>query len=169
MEKYCEPFTRIAGCKCTKTWAYPWSDAKDRISWWLPIRDWCIGRGNPPGSGISNFRAVLPDKFYENQIREGKSPMDKILVYLVPELGLVESVAGSEFIFDKPENPYDTFPYIYPRPTMWANTVVTALVLWLWVKLLWLYVPLRVAREHYKSKLILTLWRRYRRFRRMAR
>lgn len=160
--KFCETFVD-QGCRCTETWADPWPGAAQPVAWWLPSRQWCIGRGSGP---LRNFPAVLPGSFFEKQMRDRKSLATELITQLIPELDVPPGEGELLFLFDNRAKPYDTFPHIYPVPTMWANTGIFVAIVWFYIRIVWLSLPIRVGREENGPKQILILWSRYRRQRR---
>ena len=94
------------GCASDKTWLEPWPGAEhSALSWWWPPDRWCA---DYISDGLWSFRAVLPDRFFDEQMDR---PPESIS-------GLARALLGQH----DARNPYDYFPYIFPGPTMWLNS-----------------------------------------------
>lgn len=96
------------GCRSQGEWLEPWRGAETNLlSWWWPPAEWCA---DVRRDWLWSFQSVLPHRFLERQIRPGTDPE-------APPLQVLFDQFGSH-------NPYDYFPYIFPAPTMWLNSIL---------------------------------------------
>lgn len=158
LAEYCSKL-KLQGCTCNDVWVDPWRDADARTSWWWPPTAWCVSAGS---GQLRNFKSVLPANFLEQQQKsKADAPFNRSQAEALAAL-LGFDIKASSFDPVAPRRPFETFPHIYPAVTMWLNTIVTAIIAGLWIRLLLLIIPACVGREDLTVRYWLRVVRRRR-------
>lgn len=133
-------------CNTEEAWVSPWPNADNKLTWLrFSSGDWCIKK---KGSGwSSNFQSVLPDRFLENQRRENSSS-SLWQTRIKDALGFDVSSGHTVFVLGVGlEDPYKTFPYVYPILQVLLNILCIMCVAFTGWRLWRLWLPTTVRKS----------------------